>query len=143
MSLKSFIAKQWASLVVSKIYKQHNNAIELQRALLQLLLDSANNTQFGKEHHFKDIIDYDEYKEQVPIASYEDIRPYIEKIKAGEKDILWPGLPIYLQKQAELVAEKNIFLSQKILFLITYMLLAMRYFIIYTKQVRQILLMAK
>ena len=98
MSLKSFIAKQWASLVVSKIYKQHNNAIELQRALLQLLLDSANNTQFGKEHHFKDIIDYDEYKEQVPIASYEDIRPYIEKIKAGEKDILWPGLPIYFAK---------------------------------------------
>jgi hypothetical protein len=98
VSLKSFIAKQWASLVVSKIYKQHNNAIELQRALLQLLLDSANNTQFGKEHHFKDIIDYDEYKEQVPIASYEDIRPYIEKIKAGEKDILWPGLPIYFAK---------------------------------------------
>ncbi len=35
---------------------------------------------------------------QVPIRDYEDLRPYIDKIIAGEENILWPGKPIYFAK---------------------------------------------
>ena len=98
MSIKSFIAKIWASSVVSKIYKQHNNAIELQRVLLELLIESAKNTAFGKKHQFTNISDYESYKSFVPIADYEKIKSYIEQIKAGEADVLWPGKPIYFAK---------------------------------------------
>lgn len=98
MSLKSFIAKQWASIVVPRIYKQHANAVELQKALLELLVESAKKTQFGKDHQFDQIHDYEDYKLQVPVADYEEIKPYIEKIKQGASDVLWPGKPIYFAK---------------------------------------------
>lgn len=98
MSIKSFIAKQWASWVVNKIYKQHNNAIELQRVLLELLIENASKTKFAKDHQFSTIKAYDDFKKQVPIYDYEKIKSYIELIKNGEEHILWPGKPIYFAK---------------------------------------------
>lgn len=98
VSIKSFIAKQWASIVVARIYKQHKNAIELQRVLLELLVDSARNTQFGTEFNFKEIKDYDSYKKHVPLFDYEKLHDYIERIKTGESNVLWPGLPLYFAK---------------------------------------------
>lgn len=98
VSIKSFIAKQWASFVVNKIYKQHSNALELQRVLLQLLVETAQNTAFGEAHQFNTIKDYEDFKAQVPIYDYEQIKAYIEQIKEGKENILWPGLPIYFAK---------------------------------------------
>jgi hypothetical protein len=41
---------------------------------------------------------YDDFKRQVPVRDYEGLKSYIEKIKLGEENILWPGKPLYLSK---------------------------------------------
>ena len=58
------------------------------------LLAGGAKTIFGRDHGFDKISDYDDFKMAIPIRGYEDLRGYIDKIIAGEKDVLWKGAPI-------------------------------------------------
>ena len=51
----------------------------------------AKNTEFGKEYGFSSIKTYTDFKNQIPIRNYEELFPYIRKLKMGEEDVLWPG----------------------------------------------------
>lgn len=73
-------------------------ALADQQNIFKNLIKSAKDTQFGKDHHFENIQSYDDFKKQVPIRDYEQIKPYIEKIKEGKHNILWKGKPIYFAK---------------------------------------------
>jgi hypothetical protein len=98
MSIKSILAKPLAKFVANKIYKQAAQAVEMQQNLLFSLLKQASNTQFGKDHNFKSITNYNQFKKEVPVRDYEQLKPYIEKVVAGEPNVLWPGKPIYFAK---------------------------------------------
>lgn len=63
----------------------------IQQINLFRLLDTAGATEFGKKFGFDSIKDYSTFTERVPVQFYNDLLPYIEKMKRGEPDILWPG----------------------------------------------------
>ena len=67
-----------------------NNPHETQQKVLQQLLESTKDTYYGRKFHFKDIQNYRQFLEQVPLNNYEDLSPYIELILKGEKNVLWP-----------------------------------------------------
>lgn len=67
------------------------NPIDTQQGVLFSLLLSAENTQYGQRYGFKDISNYNDFREKVPIVTYEEIEPYIEKARRGERDVLWRG----------------------------------------------------
>ncbi len=98
MNLKSILAKPFANY----IYKQHKknmlNAVQDQQNILQELLKVGKQTVFGKDHHFNDVSNYQEYTKAVPIRDYEQIKGYIEQIKNGKQNVLWKGKPIYFAK---------------------------------------------
>ena len=96
--MKTFFARLFAKTIHRKNQKWIANPHEAQQKTLHFLLKTAQNTQFGKDHNFKKIDNYQEFKAQVPVRNYEGIRPYVERILQGEKDILWPGQPLYLAK---------------------------------------------
>ena len=96
--MKKIAAKLFAYWVDRKNQKWINNPLEAQQKTLKFLVSSAQNTTFGKDHNFSRITDYKSFKKQVPIRNYEDIRPYVDRILAGEKNVLWPGQPLYLAK---------------------------------------------
>lgn len=98
MKVKSFLAKPFALFINSKIKKGMKTALEDQEAIFQNIVKRALNTEFGKEHHFDMIHSYGDFKAAVPIRDYEGIKSYIEKIKEGTENVLWPGKPIYLAK---------------------------------------------
>ncbi|MGE6219947.1 GH3 auxin-responsive promoter family protein [Nubsella zeaxanthinifaciens] len=98
MALKSFLSKIFASVVVKGINKWKFDAVAAQEDTLRNLVKEAANTVFGKEHHFGAIKNYQDFKANVPIRDYEDLRPYIDRVVAGEKDILWKNKPAYLAK---------------------------------------------
>ena len=98
MSVKQLAAKLFARYIVAKNKQWINHPIAAQEKTLQQLVKKAQGTAFGKDHDFAKITDYTTYKEHVPVRDYEGIRPYIEKILAGEEDVLWPGKPLYLSK---------------------------------------------
>ena len=98
MSVKQLAAKLFARYIVAKNKQWINHPIAAQEKTLQQLVKKAQGTAFGKDHDFAKITDYTAFKERVPVRDYEGIRPYIEKILAGEEDVLWPGKPLYLSK---------------------------------------------
>jgi hypothetical protein len=73
-------------------------AVEDQEAIMKSLVKSAKNTEFGKEHGFENINSYNDFKKQIPLRDYEQLKTYIEKIKEGKHNILWKGKPIYFAK---------------------------------------------
>lgn len=62
------------------------------------MIKNGSRTAFGREHGFDKIKSYDAFRAQVPLRDYEALRPWIERIKKGEKDVLWPGAPKYFAK---------------------------------------------
>jgi len=98
MNLKSLLARPFATYIYNKISKGMETAVTDQQNIFKSLIKSAKDTQFGKEHSFETIQSYDDFKKQVPIRDYEQIKLYIEKIKEGKQNVLWKGKPIYFAK---------------------------------------------
>jgi hypothetical protein len=73
-------------------------ALADQDKILKQLLKKGSASEFGKEHHLKEINDYQSFIQAIPIRDYEKFSPYIAKIKEGKANILWPGKPLYLAK---------------------------------------------
>ncbi len=98
MNLKSLLARPYANYINNKITGSMATAVADQEAILKNLLKTARNTDFGKDHHFNEIESYEQFKEAVPIRDYEQLKPYIERIKEGKHNVLWKGKPIYFAK---------------------------------------------
>ncbi len=64
--------------------------IEVQHEIFTQLLKTARKTDFGKKYGYKDIKSVKDFKERVPIFTYEDFYPYIEKLLNGKQNVLWP-----------------------------------------------------
>ncbi|AIZ41084.1 GH3 family domain-containing protein [Cellulophaga baltica] len=98
MSIKSLAAKIFAKRIAKKTQKWVDNPVATQEKLLQKLIATAKNTNFGKDHNFEAIRNHDDFVKNVPIRDYEELKPYVEKVVAGAADILWPKKPIYFAK---------------------------------------------
>jgi len=98
MSLKSFAAKIFARRIQRKIDTWSSNPIATQEKVFKTLIDAAQYTEFGNDHHFDKIQTHEDFVREVPIRDYEALRPYIDRVVAGESDIVWPGKPLYFAK---------------------------------------------
>jgi len=98
MGLKAAVSKPFAALVAKKINKWKYDAVATQEKVRNRLVSEAKRTSFGQDHHFPEIRSYEDFKKQVPIRDYEGLRSYVERVVAGEEDVLWPGKPLYFAK---------------------------------------------
>ncbi|TCL69245.1 GH3 auxin-responsive promoter [Mariniflexile fucanivorans] len=98
MSIKSALAKPFAKRVHYTVQKWAKKPFETQEKVFQNLISEAASTQFGKDHDFISINSHEDFVKRVPIRDYEDLKPYVERVVAGEEDILWKGKPIYFAK---------------------------------------------
>lgn len=99
MGIKSTLSKVLAAVVVAGINRKKKQAVAQQRRVFAELLTKAKNTRFGRDHGFETIRTYEDFKKQVPLRDYEQLKdPYIEAVVHGEPDVLWPGRPLYLSK---------------------------------------------
>jgi len=96
--IKKNIALIWAKKHTAETKDFKTNAVKNQEELLFSLVKTAEKTLFGREHQFETIKNIEDFRTKVPIADYEDLKPYIEKIKKGQSKILWPDLPEYFAK---------------------------------------------
>lgn len=98
MAVKSFLAKQFAKSIYRKTQIWANNPIQTQQNVFKKLIRQAKNTQFGADHHFDSIKTVEDFSKNVPIRDYEALKTYVDKVVQGQKDILWPGKPLYFAK---------------------------------------------
>jgi hypothetical protein len=98
MGIRALLARPFASYIAGQTKKWSMRPGFYQTQTLEQLVFAARPTQFGSDHGFDAIKSYDDFKKQVPIRDYEDLKPYIEKVLKGEPDVLWPGKPAYFAK---------------------------------------------
>ena len=98
MSLKASLSKPYAQWVTKRAMRHACDAVATQDKVLRMLMRSAAGTAFGKEHGFGEVTDHASLAKAVPLRDYEGFRPYIERVVCGERDVLWPGLPLYMCK---------------------------------------------
>ena len=98
MSIKSIAAKIFARKIYKQTLKWTEKPFETQQKVFKGLIDNAKSTAFGKDHHFDQIKNFEDFQKRVPVRDYEDLKPYVEKVVKGESDILWKGKPLYFAK---------------------------------------------
>jgi len=85
------VFKTYYNIRSSRLNYSISNAEKVQESLLEYLIDQGRYTQFGHQHNFQGIHTYEDFKKLVPISSYTDLYPYIERMMDGERNVLWPG----------------------------------------------------
>ena len=97
------------------MHRNTKKARELNEKLLMQILRDGENSSYGREHHFSEINSADDYRRMVPVTTFEDYRPYIDRmIENNEEDAL-TSLPLvgYAQTSGTTGASKYIPLTQK------------------------------
>ena len=74
--------------VLAAFREETKHPMEAANALLMRLLEDNKDTEYGKKYGFADIHSIEDYQKKVPVATYDTFAPYLERMMAGEKDIL-------------------------------------------------------
>jgi hypothetical protein len=87
-----------------------NYPLEIQNQWFLRLIESGSNTIFGREHNFKEIESYEEFKVRVPLQDYNSLKPYIDRMIAGEQQVLWNSEVKWFAKSSGTTSDKSKFI---------------------------------
>ena len=104
--------------IIGKVFVPRQRALErhlnegeaLQRAVLNHLIETAKDTEYGRNHAFATIKGYDDFVGQVPVNTYEELKGDIDRMRQGETDILWPGRVKWYAKSSGTTNDKSKFI---------------------------------
>ncbi len=91
-----------------QLYSQHPYNIQLET--LHYLLRKARDTKWGEEHGYSTISVVEDFQKKVPLQTYDDIRPYVDRLRDGETDLLWPGDVRWFAKSSGTTSDKSKFI---------------------------------
>jgi hypothetical protein len=109
MSLTQFVGKLFVPRQRALEKYQHEGEV-LQRTVLSHLIETAGDTEFGRNHAFSSIKGYDDFISQVPVNTYEELKGDIDRMRHGEADILWPGKVKWYAKSSGTTNDKSKFI---------------------------------
>jgi len=104
------VIKQYLSLRMKRIERYMQHPEEAQERWLRTLLDTAQNTEFGRSYNFAGIRNADDFAREVPVHDYERIKGYIQRMMHGERDVLWPGEINWYSKSSGTTSDKSKFI---------------------------------
>ncbi len=95
---------------MSRLDRVRTHPDDLQELWLKSLVKTAASTEWGRKYYFKEIVSSRQFSERVPIQSYEEYFPWIEKILKGEQSVLWPGRVKWFAKSSGTTNDKSKFI---------------------------------
>lgn len=90
------------------LFKSHPH--EVQREVLFSLIEEATNTEYGRLFNFSNITSEKEFSSRLPVQTYDDIKPMVERMMQGEKNLLWPGETKWFAKSSGTTNDKSKFI---------------------------------
>ena len=109
MNSTKFISKLFNSRL-KEIDLYATQSYRIQENVLRRLLHDASNTEWGKKYNYAGIKNYNDFKEKVPLQTYDDIKPYVERLRSGENNLLWPSRIRWFAKSSGTTNDKSKFL---------------------------------
>ena len=99
-------------------FKQRQHELErhqtegeaMQHKVLTHLLERAKDTEYGRNHLFATTKNYEQYAQNVPVNTYEELKGDIDRMRQGETDVLWPGRVKWYAKSSGTTNDKSKFI---------------------------------
>lgn len=88
----------------------NTEAESIQEQVLNNLIEKAQNTEWGKKYGYNSIKSYEDFKKRVPVQTYDDVKPYVERLRAGEQNLIWPTKIDWFAKSSGTTNDKSKFL---------------------------------
>lgn len=110
MNTTSLLNKIYFERRLRELDRYTDQAGELQQNVLNRLLKTAAYTEWGKKYEYKSISNYEEFKNRVPVQTYEEIKSYVERLRGGEQNLLWPSNIRWFAKSSGTTNDKSKFL---------------------------------
>jgi hypothetical protein len=89
MQLLNSIASWWMKKRMHQIELFIKYPHDVQQECLRKLIDAAKHTQWGLRHDYENTFTLEQFKKNVPVQTYESLKPFIDKIRKGEQNVLW------------------------------------------------------
>jgi hypothetical protein len=74
------------------------------------LIQKAKDTEWGQKYNYENITTVEEFQQNVPLQTYEELKIYVERLRSGEKNILWPGEVKWFAKSSGTTSDKSKFI---------------------------------
>ncbi len=110
MKLLSPTISRLARLRFWRIDNWKNDPVAAQREVLQHLVTTAQYTEFGRKYSFEKLFSIRDFKKNIPIHEYDDIKPYIARMMEGEENILWNTPVKWFAKSSGTTSDKSKFI---------------------------------
>ncbi|TAK35043.1 MAG: GH3 auxin-responsive promoter family protein [Saprospiraceae bacterium] len=108
--LANILFRRYLRQRMSRIRRFMAKPHEVQRALLKNLLLTAGDTQWGRRYNYWSIKLPKQFAKRVPVQDYDSLKPFIERMMHGEKDVLWNGRVEYFSKSSGTTNDKSKFI---------------------------------
>lgn len=95
---------------VKKIARYATEAEAIQRSVLKRLVEGAEKTEWGIKHNYSAIAGYEQFAKNVGVQDYETLKGYIDRMRRGEKNILWKGSCKWFAKSSGTTNDKSKFI---------------------------------
>ena len=93
-----------------EIERYDNEAEALQMHTLEYLATTAKDTEYGRKHTFCAVKSYESFAENVPVNTYEELKADIDRMRHGERDVLWRGKVRWYAKSSGTTNDKSKFI---------------------------------
>ena len=93
-----------------ELERHYTHGEELQHNVLADLVKRADDTEYGRKHMFSTINGYDEFARNVPVNTYEELKGDIDRMRHGERNVLWPGQVKWYAKSSGTTNDKSKFI---------------------------------
>ncbi len=110
MNITTLLNKAYFSPRLKEIEEYAAHAGELQQCVLQRLVGTASDTEWGKKYDYASVLTYEDFKNRLPIQTYEEIKPYVTRLRAGEQNLLWPSEIRWFAKSSGTTNDKSKFI---------------------------------
>ncbi|BEH00080.1 GH3 auxin-responsive promoter family protein [Bacteroides sedimenti] len=88
----------------------NTKAASIQGKVLEELIHQARHTEWGNKFDYNNIRNYEDFKNRVPLQTYEEIKPYVKRLREGEQNLLWPSKILWFAKSSGTTNDKSKFL---------------------------------
>jgi hypothetical protein len=110
MAILSSIIRQLNTKRINKIEHFKKYPVETQQENLFRIISAAASTEWGRKYDYSSIGSVKEYQSRVPVRSYEEYLPYIERLRKGESNLTWPGDIKWFAKSSGTTSTKSKFI---------------------------------
>jgi hypothetical protein len=110
MKLLSPAISRLARWRIWSIEQWMNDPVTTQFRVWQDLLGAGQYTEFGRKHYFEQIQSLQQFKQQLPIQEYDDLKPYIDRMMKGEENVLWNTPVTWFAKSSGTTSDKSKFI---------------------------------